>query len=122
MRFIERLVIAGGGIFFGYLGYRLFLLGSGKGSAKFTTESKWFRMVFSGTAPGLFLMLCGCSILVVGLFVGAKGENSTYRSTTFDPLKGWGAVPMSHSDWTNHSGWAYGLAFTGGKGGYLDLK
>jgi hypothetical protein len=81
MRGFERLLIIAGGIFFGYLGYRLFLFGVEKGTAKMSAETKFYRIVFSGTAPGLFFMLCGCVILLTGVFNQARSKNESFTKT-----------------------------------------
>lgn len=68
-RDIELLLICFGGIFFGYLGYRLFIFGVTEGKSKFEAETQVVRLVFSGTAPGLFFMFAGASILVIALMM-----------------------------------------------------
>jgi hypothetical protein len=73
-RGIERLVVCFGGIVFGYLGFRLFVFGAEKGQASLKTETKLFRVVFSGTAPGLFFMLVGGAILITALLVGGTNR------------------------------------------------
>ena len=83
LRGIERILITCGGIIFGYLGYRLFLLGIEKGTSSVTTESKFFKLVFTGTAPGLFFMFAGACILMTALVFGgaeSRGGNAL-RST-----------------------------------------
>ena len=62
-------MIVGGGIFFGYLGYKLFIFGVEKGSAKVSAKSKFVSVMFSGTAPGLFFMAAGCAVLLISLFM-----------------------------------------------------
>lgn len=67
LRWIERLLIVGGGIVFGCLGYKLFIFGVKEGTTKVSAQSKLFKVVFSGTAPGLFFMAAGCGILISAL-------------------------------------------------------
>jgi hypothetical protein len=76
-RDVELLLIVFGGIFFGYLGYRLFIFGVMEGKSKFEAETQVVRLVFSGTAPGLFFMFAGASILVAALMVLATHTDSS---------------------------------------------
>ena len=70
-RGLERLLIVTGAIFLVYLGYRLFLFGVEKGRNHLSTElSESFKIVFSGTGPGLFFMAFGSLVLVIALFTG----------------------------------------------------
>jgi len=86
MRGIERVAIFIIGAFFGYLGFRLFVLGITTGTATLSGEGKWGKLLFSGTAPGLFFMFVGGAVVVVGLLTGgaevtdAKKEETTRRS------------------------------------------
>lgn len=81
-RDVELLLIVIGGGFFGYLGYRLFIFGVTEGKSRFQAESKMVRLVFSGTAPGLFFMFAGSAILVAALFKGASHSESTQTTET----------------------------------------
>lgn len=74
MRAVERLSIVIASIFFGYLGFRLFILGATEGSTSIKAESKIVNIVFSGTAPGLFFMLVSGVVLVVALIQGGAGK------------------------------------------------
>ncbi|MGJ4789508.1 hypothetical protein EHQ52_15365 [Leptospira koniambonensis] len=69
-RGIERLIIAFGGIFFGYLGYRLFMKGITTTKSDLKFESVGLNIVFSGTGPGLFFMIFGAIILITSLYSG----------------------------------------------------
>jgi len=67
LRAIERFMIVGGAIIFGFFGFGLFSRGIEKGHNKLAAESRWFKIVFSGTGPGLFFMAFGAIILVTAL-------------------------------------------------------
>lgn len=67
---LERLLINIGAIFIAYLGYRLFMFGVEKGHGKLEAHSAMFKVVFSGSSPGLFFMVSGLVILVVSLVTG----------------------------------------------------
>jgi hypothetical protein len=67
---IERILSICGGIFFAYLGYKLFLFGVGKGVSKFETGSKFFKIAFSGTGPGLLFMAFGGMVLAISQPLG----------------------------------------------------
>ncbi|TGL58718.1 hypothetical protein [Leptospira sarikeiensis] len=69
-RGIERLLIAFGGILFGYLGYRLFLKGITTTKSDLKFESASLNIIFSGTGPGLFFMIFGAIILITSLYSG----------------------------------------------------
>ena len=81
LRWVERIIVALGGICFGFLGYRLFIFGVEKGTARVSAETKLFKLVFSGTAPGLFFMLCGCAILVLSLTTELRRQETTTTTT-----------------------------------------
>ena len=81
LRGLERIVVVLGAIFFGYLGYRLFLYGVDKGESRFATESRWFKVVFSGTGPGLLFMAFGATVLLMSLFSGPAEKQQEIRST-----------------------------------------
>ncbi|MCH7676660.1 hypothetical protein IH879_17185 [candidate division KSB1 bacterium] len=77
LRGAERLLIVIGAIILSYLGYKLYRFGIDKGSAKLETESQLYKVVFSGTGPGLFFMAFGAIILITALITG--GAKSSYR-------------------------------------------
>jgi hypothetical protein len=72
LRWIELLVIDVGAVTFGVLGYRLFVTGKGKfkGKSSVSMSSRLFRLVFSGSAPGLFFMLVAGFVLCISIFNG----------------------------------------------------
>jgi len=67
---LERLLINCGAIFVAYLGYRLFIFGVETGNSKLEAHSAAFKVIFSGSSPGLFFMVSGLIILVVSLTTG----------------------------------------------------
>src|SRR5438552_1156622 len=80
-RDLERLLVVLGGILFAYLGYRLFLFGVKEGNSHLEAESKGFRIIFSGTAPGLFFMFAGLVVLVAVMFSYVTTQHSSTEST-----------------------------------------
>lgn len=84
MRGVERIVITIIGAFFGYLGFRLFRLGITHGSATLSGESKWGKLLFSGTAPGLFFMFVGGFIVAVALLTGGGQTTETQRGKNLE--------------------------------------
>lgn len=69
-RIIERLIIVSGAITFGVLGYKLFLHGTKHAESKLSASSNLVKVVFSGSAPGLFFMFAGLCVLLVALIRG----------------------------------------------------
>lgn len=76
-RGVERIIIALGGIFFGYLGYRLFLKGLTAGDGNLQLESETMKLIFTGTGPGLFFMVFGALVLVVCIIKGGVTKKET---------------------------------------------
>ena len=68
---IERIVITLTAAFFGYLGYRLFLHGAEMDSARLEGKGFFGEWILSGTAPGLFFVLLGSTVLIVALLRGS---------------------------------------------------
>lgn len=79
-RAVERILIVCGGILFGCLGYALFRLGVERGAAKFSGESKLFRFVLSGTAPGLVFMLTGGVVLITSMVTQVHHHSTISRA------------------------------------------
>jgi hypothetical protein len=82
LRSVELLLAVCGGILFGYLGYRLFIFGVREGNSHLEAESRLFKVVFSGTAPGLFFMFAGAAILVAAILVKASDVSTTRTTQT----------------------------------------
>jgi hypothetical protein len=85
LRFIERFIIVLAATAFGYFGYKLFVFGRTRGASQMQVESKLFKLVFSGTAPGLFFMLCGASVLIVALLKGGVSYDNVTVQRHRDP-------------------------------------
>ena len=79
-RGIERLLIVLGAVFFGYLDYRLYILGFTKGDVKVDVKSPVVRFVISGTGPGLLFMVFGGSVLITALCLPAS-QSERLRSS-----------------------------------------
>lgn len=70
LRGSERLAIVLTGGFLSYLGYSLFRFGVLTGQSRLTAETRTYKLIFSGTGPGLFFMAFGSLILLAALFTG----------------------------------------------------
>lgn len=79
-RGVERILIALGGVFFGYLGYCLFKSGLTVGEGNLKLESKTLKLLFTGTGPGLFFMAFGAIVLVVCIIKGGVTKEETITS------------------------------------------
>jgi hypothetical protein len=64
----ERWMIVLGGVFFGYLGYKLFLYGVDQGHGKLNAENQFLKITFSGSGPGLFFMAFGALVLMISVY------------------------------------------------------
>ena len=74
-RGIERLFIVLVTAVFGWMGHRLFMFGITEGQAKLSAEGHYYKIIFSGTAPGLFLMVvAGVALLTALLKGGIKAD------------------------------------------------
>jgi hypothetical protein len=69
-RGVERLFIVLVTAVFGWMGHRLFMFGITEGQAKLSAEGHYYKIIFSGTAPGLFLMVVAGLALLTALFKG----------------------------------------------------
>jgi hypothetical protein len=83
-RGVERIIINLGAILMTYLGYKLFIFGIEKGYAELTAETKFYKIVFSGTGPGLFFMAFGAIVLITALLT----RTTTLEDKTEDTTKG----------------------------------
>ncbi len=61
-RGVERLVIVGGGIVFGYLGFALYRFGVREGKTKVDFQSEWLRLAVGGSGPGLGFACIGAIV------------------------------------------------------------
>lgn len=73
----ERIIVDVGALWFGYLGYRLYIFGVDKGQSKFATEGKLFKVIFSGMGPGLIFMAFSCVVLITSLMTTSIEEERT---------------------------------------------
>ena len=69
-RGIERLFIVLVTAVFGWMGHRLFMFGITDGQARLSAEGHYYKIIFSGTAPGLFLMVVAGLALLTALWKG----------------------------------------------------
>jgi hypothetical protein len=72
----ERIIVVLGAIIFAYMGYKLFLFGVNQGRGKLEVKSEVFKVIFSGSGPGLFFMAFGGVILVFSLTFGGATNSS----------------------------------------------
>lgn len=87
-RGMERLLVVVGGLFFGYLGYKLFIFGVNEGNGKLETESQLFKLTFSGSGPGLFFMAFGALVLVFSIFSSATATQEVNTDVSQQLTKG----------------------------------
>lgn len=73
----ERISVIIGGMFLGYLGYKLFIRGVTEGHGKLKAENKIYKIVFSGSGPGLFFMAFGSLVLIAALLTGQVTKRTT---------------------------------------------
>ena len=108
IRGVERVLIIVGAIFFGYLGYKLYLHGITSSRSQVDFDSKFMKFAVSGTGPGLLFMVFGAIVLVFSLVFGRVSSKETLTSEeaskssvtglTTPPLGGQEvAAPMSES-------------------------
>jgi hypothetical protein len=104
-RGIERWIVVLGGIFFAYLGYKLFLYGVDQGNGKLETESQFFKLTFSGSGPGLFFMAFGAIVLVSSIYSTAERTRETTNpgDASGSDLKGTGKASVTRET-TSFSG------------------
>ena len=112
-RGIERLFIVLVTAVFGWMGHRLFMFGITEGQARFSAEGHYYKTIFSGTAPGLFLMVvAGLALLTAllksGIKAGTKDDKKDERSGN-DATK---VVPPSLQ---GHEAMEHGKQITGGR-------
>jgi len=68
LRGIQLILIILAGILCVILGYKLFLYGVDKGRNKLGSKSEAYKLLFSGSAPGLFFMVIGVLIVIFSLY------------------------------------------------------
>ena len=78
---IERVLLIIAGIYLGFLGYKLFLLGITTGRTASDARSRVSVTVVSGVGPGLFFILvAGLVVSVVSLTGGTQGQTAWTRA------------------------------------------
>jgi len=70
LRGIERIIAVAGGIVVCLMGYKLFRHGIDKGYEQLDIESKYFKIILSGTGPGRLFMALGAIIIMLSLVTG----------------------------------------------------
>jgi hypothetical protein len=82
-RGIERLFIVLVTAVFGWMGHRLFMFGITEGQAKLSAAGHYYKIILSGTAPGLFLMVVSGLALLTALWKGSiKGDTKDDKKDT----------------------------------------
>ena len=88
LKAIERIVIYAGAVLMIYAGYSLYKRGIDKGCGDLKAQTKLGEILFSGTGPGVFFMVFGAIILLVGLFTGRAAIRSGSRpNSNLQPLE-----------------------------------
>lgn len=77
LRVIERIFIYVGAVITIYLGYNLYKKGINKGRGDLQAKSKLGQIILSGTGPGLFFMVFGAVILLLGLYASKSKFQSS---------------------------------------------
>jgi len=67
---VQLIVIIFAGILFVVLGYKLFLYGVDKGRGKLKAHSETYKIIFSGSGPGLFFMIFGGFVIFFSIISG----------------------------------------------------
>jgi TonB family protein len=94
LRAVQIILIITAGIIFVVLGYKLFLYGVDRGRGKLRSKSETYKLIFSGSGPGLFFMILGGLIVLFSIYSVSialetgtlKNELSTNSEDTFKPL------------------------------------
>ena len=71
--------------FFGYLGFRLYVLGVTKGPSKLQAKSQWGEFVMSGTGPGIVFMAFGGAVLIYALATSGIRSRMIEQVSTVAP-------------------------------------
>ncbi len=78
---IERVLLVIAGIYLGFLGYKLFLLGITTGKTAPDARSRVSTTIISGVGPGLFfIVVAGLVVSVVSLTGGTQGQTAWTRA------------------------------------------
>ena len=75
LRSVQLILIILAGTACVILGYKLFLYGIDKGRSKLRSKSEIYKLIFSGSAPGLFFMVLGGLFLLFSIYsIGVASE------------------------------------------------
>jgi regulator of replication initiation timing len=78
---IERVLLVIAGIYLGFLGYKLFLLGITTGKTASDARARVSTTIVSGVGPGLFfIVVAGLVVSVVSLTGGTQGQTAWTRA------------------------------------------
>jgi TonB family protein len=81
LRAVQLILIITAGIIFVILGYKLFLYGVDRGRSKLRSKSEPYKLIFSGSGPGLFFMVLGGLIIIFSIYsVGIALESGTLKN------------------------------------------
>jgi len=112
-RGIERLFIVLVTAVFGWMGHRLFMFGITEGQARLSAEGHYYKIIFSGTAPGLFLMVvAGLALLTALLKGGIKGDTKDDKK---DKLSGDDTASVTPSSIEGREAIEHGEKIAGGR-------
>lgn len=75
-RGIERIIIIVGAVFFGLLGYKLYINGITKSKSNVELKSAFVNFILSGSGPGLIFMVLGAFVLLSSIFYGGASFNT----------------------------------------------
>lgn len=104
LRGSERIAVVLSAAFFGYLGYRLYVLGLSSDPTKFNAKTKVGSFLVSGMGPGLAFMSFGACVLIAALFTGGvKTEANGHSQATAAQwgIESWGHGSDTFIDETN---------------------
>lgn len=81
LRGVQLILIILAGVIFVILGYKLFLYGVNKGRGKLRAKSEIYKLIFSGSGPGLFFMIFGGLIVIYSVYsVGVSSKLSDLKN------------------------------------------
>ena len=93
---VQLILIISAGIIFVILGYKLYLYGVDRGQGKLRSKSESYKLIFSGSGPGLLFMFLGGLIVIFSIYSFAivlergilKNELSVIPEKSANPLPG----------------------------------
>ena len=69
LRGVQLIFIILAGILFVFLGYKLFHYGVDKGRSKLRVKSEIYKLIFSGSGPGLLFMIFGGLVVIYSIYM-----------------------------------------------------